>query len=511
MDRFPDFASCKRYRPRISAALFLAVAFLLVWILLPGSASAQLYVAQYGFGTVSEYDLTSGAAINVNLIDTGLSTPAGLALSGNTLFVANSGVNMVGKYTVNATMVTEASPTFISTGLSTPIGVAVSGSHLFVVNANGNQAISEYDATKGMLQSASFLPPSTTQVGGPIAIAVSSNFLFVAHYQEFTNLANNFGLGSVGQYDLNSGAVVNERLIKGLAGPIALAVSGDTLFVVNSGYTAAAGGSVGTYDATSGDPIKPSFITGVRSPYGLAVATSSGPEPAISGKNNGGEKCQTCPCHPGEPVLALVGDPINAGTGNLFETQTDFTAAPETQLSFTRYYNSFDTSSAGLGVGWRSTYHRGLSATATTITVTRADGRQDIYTKSGSSYVPDPDVTNVLTPVPATGTQTGWKLKLADDSTESYTLAGLLTSITTRAGLTTTLTYNTANQLTAVTGPFGHKLTFTYDTSDRMSTMTVPDGGRFTYDSKKGGRVYTKDRRNLYSAQRLNDWKYSPR
>jgi YD repeat-containing protein len=115
------------------------------------------------------------------------------------------------------------------------------------------------------------------------------------------------------------------------------------------------------------------------------------------------------------------------------------------------------------------------------VTVTRADGRQDIYTKSGSSYVPDPDVTGVLTPVPATGTQTGWKLKLADDSTEIYTLAGLLTSITTRVGLTTTLTYNAANQLTTVTGPFGHKLTFTYDTSGHLSTMTVPDGGRFTY------------------------------
>jgi hypothetical protein len=30
-------------------------------------------------------------------------------------------------------------------------------------------------------------------------------------------------------------------------------------------------------------------------------------------------------------------------------------------------------------------------------------------------------------------------------------------------------------------------------------------------ETAKGGRVYTKDRRKLYSAQRLNDWKYSPR
>ena len=160
------FVSRKGFLPPKCAALFVMAAFFLVWILPPGSACAQLYVAQFGFGTVSEYNPTSGAAINANLIATGLSAPAGLALSGNTLFVANSGVNMVGKYTVNGTMVTAANPTFINTGLSTPVSVAVSGSHLFVVSENGNQAISEYDANTGMLEKASFLPPSTTQVGG---------------------------------------------------------------------------------------------------------------------------------------------------------------------------------------------------------------------------------------------------------------------------------------------------------------------------------------------------------
>jgi hypothetical protein len=55
-------------------------------------------------------------------------------------------------------------------------------------------------------------------------------------------------------------------------------------------------------------------------------------------------------------------------------------------------------------------------------------------------------VTSVLTPpVPATGTQTGWKLTLANDSTENYTLASQLTSITARAGLTTTSTPSLAN------------------------------------------------------------------
>ena len=109
------------------------------------------------------------------------------------------------------------------------------------------------------------------------------------------------------------------------------------------------------------------------------TVTISGPQPepsppggAVPGKNNSGNMCpvpspegapkmsmpitgpqMSIPV--GKPVLSFVGDPINAGTGNLFETQTDFTAASNTQLSFTRYYNSYDQSIAGLGIGWHST------------------------------------------------------------------------------------------------------------------------------------------------------------
>jgi hypothetical protein len=271
---------------RPDAALILALSVL---CLISVPAYPQIYVAQYGKGTVSEYNSDTGAAINAQLIPAGpnpvpLSGPAGLALSGNTLFVANSGSNTIGKYTVNATTVTQSTPAFISTGLSTPVSVAVAGGHLFVVSQNGNQAISEYDADKGTLQKASFLPPSTTQVGAPIAIAASSNYLFVAHYQEYTYTANNYGFGSVGQYDINSGALVNERLIKGLVGPIGLTVSGSTLYVVSSGYAAAGAGSVGKYDATTGAPINVAFITGLIFPQAVSVF---GEKIFVSIKNSG--------------------------------------------------------------------------------------------------------------------------------------------------------------------------------------------------------------------------------
>src|SRR5690348_731553 len=79
---------------------------------MPRSARAQvLYVSQGGDSIVGEYDATSGAAINANLI-TGLNRPVGLALSGNNLLVVNFGGTTVGEY--NATTGAAINANFIT-------------------------------------------------------------------------------------------------------------------------------------------------------------------------------------------------------------------------------------------------------------------------------------------------------------------------------------------------------------------------------------------------------------
>ena len=182
--------------------------------------------------------------------------------------------------------------------------------------------------------------------------------------------------------------------------------------------------------------------------------------------------CPDCDC-----PSASVGNPINTATGNKYEVETDFMGGPSTQLSFTRYYNSQDTLSSALGANWHSTYHRGLIVSgASKTSVVRADGRVDTFTLNGSTWVSDPDVKSKLTAIMNGSTQTGWKLVMADDSTENYLLDGRLTSIVTRAGLATALAYNANNQLSNVTGPFGHALSFTYDSFNRVSQVTTPDG-----------------------------------
>ena len=243
------------------------------------------------------------------------------------------------------------------------------------------------------------------------------------------------------------------------------------------------GGTFTTID-TPGNPVLGTQLSGINNAgqivgvnynyqLGFLATPSSG---AATATNNG-----NCGCDATSSGIA-EGEPINAGTGNTFLAETDFTGGAATGLSLTRTYNSADAASSAFGSKWHSTWHRGLVSAFGLVTVTRADGRADVFTQNASgAYVPNPDVTSVLTPVPATGTQTGWALTLADDSVENYTLAGLLTSVTTRAGLVTSLAYDGNNNLIKVTGPFGHKLTFTYDGSGRVQQMTGPDSKIYTY------------------------------
>ena len=215
--------------------------------------------------------------------------------------------------------------------------------------------------------------------------------------------------------------------------------------------------------------LKPTSIT-VSGPYtpGSTVPSAAS---SVSAKNEG---CPTCP-------TASVGAPINTGTGNMYEVEKDFAAAPQMQLLLNRTYNSFDGTTGRFGTGWHDTWSRSVSGpVAGVVSVTREDGRVDTFTQSGSVYVADADVTSVLTAVMSGMTQIGWKLVRADDSAEAYNMSGQLTSVTTRSGLVTSLTYTSGN-LTTVTGPFAQTLTFTYDTSNRVATMTVPDTGVFHY------------------------------
>jgi DNA-binding beta-propeller fold protein YncE len=84
-------------------------------------SGGNLFVANFGTGTIGEYNTTTGATINASLVS-GLNTPLGIAVSGGNLFVANLSTNTIGEY--NATTGATINASLVS-GLSGPQGIDV--------------------------------------------------------------------------------------------------------------------------------------------------------------------------------------------------------------------------------------------------------------------------------------------------------------------------------------------------------------------------------------------------
>jgi hypothetical protein len=286
------------WRPLLRAFSPFLIAIAVLWAM-PRTAQAQVYIAQvFGAsdpGFVSEYS-TKGKLLSANFI-TGLNAPAALAVSGNNLFVVNSGSGTVGKYDASTGGAINAG--FI-TGLNNPAALALSGNNLFVTYYNNTQKVyevGEYDATTGAAINTNFI----TGLNSIFALAVLSNKIFVTSAESTSplrlvvgeydvatgrvtkaNLLKEviitagrdnalFGLHGhvVGEYNATTGAAINAKLITGLHETLGLAVLGDKLFVANSHTQEGYG--VGEYDAATGAAINANLITGLDANLAIAV------------------------------------------------------------------------------------------------------------------------------------------------------------------------------------------------------------------------------------------------
>jgi len=211
------------------------------------------------------------------------------------------------------------------------------------------------------------------------------------------------------------------------------------------------------------------------------------PPPPDPAKANGTPTCNTC-----------VGDPINAGSGNVYRREEDFHAGQ--WLSFARFYNSDPT--AGLdtfGQHWRHSYSShvsyvaGATAGTGTATITREDGRVSTYAITNGVAAGEPDIFDALTEqADSNGNPTGWRLERVDTrSTEQFDASGRLIAIQGQDGFTTTLTYSTASTPTSVapgagylitiTDPSQRSIQLTYNATGLINHVTAPDGLGYTY------------------------------
>jgi YD repeat-containing protein len=204
--------------------------------------------------------------------------------------------------------------------------------------------------------------------------------------------------------------------------------------------------------------------------------------------------CELPPKSNGPNCGVDVENPINAATGNKWQHETDL-VGNAFGLGFDRYYNASTTASpSSLGAGWRHAYTRSstIQPSGAWVTLQRNDGKEYKFKLSAGLWVADADVPDRLEELKdSANVRTGWRYTTADQSVETYTATGQLTSLADRSGLAQTLTYSdgstpitvapAAGLLLRVTDPFGHQLNFTYDAHSRLSTLTDPAGGIYHY------------------------------
>ena len=231
--------------------LILAGALALLFAGGVGQVLAQsLSVDNYTTGTVGKYDVGNGSTTSSSFIS-GLTNPIGMAVSGNTLYVANSGGGSVNAYdTVTGTVVTGFRT--ISPG-SNPFDVQAAGGLLYVSSRAGN-TVGAYNAATG-LAATSFT--AITDLSSPTGLAVANGILYVANRDTRT----------IRTYDALTGSILNPNFLSGVNTQF-LTASGNTLYLSQSSGV----NTVTAYDISTGTALAGfTTITGVSTPQGLNV------------------------------------------------------------------------------------------------------------------------------------------------------------------------------------------------------------------------------------------------
>jgi RHS repeat-associated protein len=245
------------------------------------------------------------------------------------------------------------------------------------------------------------------------------------------------------------------------------------------------------------DPICPNPAGGYYDPADFPNGCAPGA--ANPGSNKG------CPACEGAPKAAMVvGDPINIGTGNKFETRAEYRGTGPFPLEFTWTYNS--TGSSGLdrgvdvilGANRTNNYDRHVRAitvgSVTTAYISRPNGNTLQFTRSGSTWIAGSDLDGILTSTrDSNDVVTGWTYRSAQNEIEVFDANGTMQSLTSASGYTQTLTYDASSRIASVRDVAGRQLTFAYNTNNRLTQLTLPDGNvvQFAYDASDNLQTVT--------------------
>lgn len=177
-----------------------------------------------------------------------------------------------------------------------------------------------------------------------------------------------------------------------------------------------------------------------------------------------------------------VGDPVNTATGDLFENATDLRlAGPGMPFVWQRSYNSADTGSSGLGVGWTDMFEAKITVSNPStgqLTYRTGSGQQFQFTKtsggsSGTATYASKGFDGVLKRL----SDNSYQLVTRDQRTFLFDSSGNLTQIKPRFLPATTLSY-TSGKLSSITDSAGRSIAITYSVStpSLIQKVILPDG-----------------------------------
>ena len=184
---------------------------------------------------------------------------------------------------------------------------------------------------------------------------------------------------------------------------------------------------------------------------------------------------------------ACSGEPVDCGTGNFTETQSDFQIGSRgVGLDLTRTYSAQAADSLGIfGYGWTNSFGEKLTSEESGVkeTLTDALGGTTTFTKSGATWNAPSWSADLLTG----STESGFTLTLRDQTKETLNGSGRLESVTDRNGNATTLAYNGSGKLETITDPSSRKITLTYNGEGLVEKAKDPMGHEvnYTYESKQ--------------------------
>lgn len=178
-----------------------------------------------------------------------------------------------------------------------------------------------------------------------------------------------------------------------------------------------------------------------------------------------------------------VGYPVNTATGEMFENATDLRlGGPGIPFVWARSYNSADTGSSGLGVGWTDMYEAKLTL-GTPLIYRAGSGQEFQFTKtsggsSGAATYAAKGFDGVLTRL----SDNSFQLVTRDQRKFLFDSSGKLTQIKPRFLPATTLAY-TSGKLTSITDSAGRTITVSYSVQNPtlIDKVTLPDGRYVQY------------------------------